>query len=386
MRPISNEVQYLVDNDPVLNQLILDIGGHGRSLEVLWDVLTSKRGIKNIDFLYLFKTIVQVLKVKYEYYFNSVGDALSSQVIAKSIIGRKMFAGLDAVVVDKPVSVSPITVDQLLALGVFKFEKPYLTCPFLWLYMLAEASHDQLLIDTMTDAVNYTPYHINPKSALHRSPNDEDWERFNALYRVLRDSLNEGETVLYSKLHDGIVWNSDFSADFLVRPSLKRVAHCSNRIDTKNIPAVIGCQEGNVPFLDFNTLFLNATRAPAADSFHALDTLTGPRPEMLQPKHYFEGLLSKDLMVEERNKSTLNSFDILLILTTFDSVNAADIPPSTGVVTKENFLKYYGEMAGRAFFLARRTRIDLNTATRFLLETVVGIGTAYAARSDLSKT
>ena len=87
--------------------------------------------------------------------------------------------------------------------------------------------------------------------------------------------------------------------------------------------------------------------------------------------------LSKELMDEERDKSA-NATDVLIILSTFDSVAPSDIPPNTAVVTKANFEDYYGPVAARAFYLSNIARVNANTSPRSVLLAANGIGDVRA--------
>lgn len=274
-----------------------------------------------------------------------------------------------------------LTIDDVVSNGIFRFTLGRLSCPFIWLYILASRSNYPLLRQLLHIGIASTPYFFHPRPLPGSRLWWQDWELFTAQFRVLKDDALRDCTVSYAALHHGAFWRANSLPSFDVVCSLKSVEVSSKQLDTKCIPAEVRCEHGNFNPRDGQQVILNAASSPAGDAFCFLNLAAdGTRAEIHQCKLHGSPAaltLSADMMEEEREKAATPDA-LFLIFSTFDSVEMANIPPNTGVVCKANFDAYFGSFAGRAFFLANLPRISVATASRSLLQTMDGIGEARA--------
>lgn len=98
---------------------------------------------------------------------------------------------------------------------------------------------------------------------------------------------------------------------------------------------------------------LNASGAPAADAVSTLrTTCKRTMSECLQMK-LESASVNAGVVRAERAKSC-DADDFLLVLCTRDNhVPLDELPQMTGIVTSNEYVKYYGPYAGRAFLRSR---------------------------------
>ena len=127
-----------------------------------------------------------------------------------------------------------------------------------------------------------------------------------------------------------------------------------------------------------NVFVLNGTSASGADGFCSLEIVgegLGAR-ELHQNKHV-KNTIDKVLYLQEYNKSAQNR-DVFILLTTHDTtLTAMDLPSRGGIVSKSNFLDYFGPFSARAF---HEFKISINQASRSQLEAASGIGPVTAEK------
>lgn len=280
------------------------------------------------------------------------------------------------------------TLDVLISRGIFRVTSSLqLTCPFIWLYIMGKRSSNKFVRQILNITVGSTVHSFNPRTPhVGEESYWQEWQKFNAHFRVLRDLIEPGEIVSFASVHAGALWNSSPPSDKFVR-SLVDVAVCTSQVSTKLISSseIIRCESKNARVHDGEIMFLNAPSAKAGDAFCAVKVsldgvLTGETIlEVQQVKLY--GLasqsLTKKMMADERAKST-NETDFMIILSTMASVSKEDIPPNTAVVVRSNFDEYYGPLAARAFYIANIPILSANKSPRSILQLARQIGTVRA--------
>lgn len=278
------------------------------------------------------------------------------------------------------------TVDDVVSAGIFRLVRANirrrLSCPFIWLYVLAEHSKDKLLRRLLQIGVEATPYFFSPRPLPGERMFWQDWELFNAQFRVLKDRALVGSAVDYERHHSGMLAHSDAAwPSVLITCSLEAVEQASEQLNTRALPAVVHCESANFSFPGAgDLLFLNGVSSPSGDAFCALPLASGGvLHEVHQYKLYAGGVLTREVMAAERAKAA-NDADFFMMFTTFGDVDQGDIPPKTGVVVQRNYEEYYGPFAGRAFWLANVPRPKINEASRSFLLMVKGISDVRANR------
>ncbi|GBB85398.1 hypothetical protein RclHR1_11950006 [Rhizophagus clarus] len=358
-------------NNSVIKLLVGDCGGHGRSLETLYDSLT-KKNIDDCNINDFMSTLQHELKSRYISAF-SYNNKEAKQII-RAILTHTI---LDF---NEPIPGTNLTPDKITTTGMFRFERKkgfnygYLSMPYLWLWIMAEKFSDRNSPDLKH--WNFNDY----EDQLLRDNNVlvsgyavwQNFEKFNAGFRCLKSKfLNEGETTTISTIHHG----ARLSGDIKFKNHHLQLDESSHQVDTSstNSKDLIACEHENVDLRKCTNCILNASGAPYGDMFLRLDTPNDMKNihEIYQYKKLDKTPLTQDDYNKERKKaSSVN--DYFMLITTQDCSNIT-IPNNCGIVDKNNWKDYFGLFSGRAYMYSEDIP-DLNTASRTHLQLIDQIG------------
>jgi len=269
-------------------------------------------------------------------------------------------------------------------MGLFQYnpEKKTLECPYIWLWVITRQSDNLFIKQMVCGNLEAIQHHITGDAQLsYFLPSWQQWEVFNASFRCLKSIAFNGQTTRISTLHSGAKFDESFH-DFGIYSTPLSLVQASRQYGSKSGgPDEILHEKGRTLVSECKDFILNAAGAPAGDGWCGFrSTVKGStlHREVHQYKFVVDDALTEELLESERNKAAAID-DVFLMFTTHDSFNGK-IPRNSGIVCKSNFLDYYGIFAGRVFYMLNTLLPDPNTASRFQLETVEGIGPAFASR------
>ncbi|CAB5381545.1 unnamed protein product [Rhizophagus irregularis] len=362
-------------NNSVIKLLVGDCGGHGRSLEILYDSLT-KKNINDCNVNDFMSTLQRELKSRYISAFSY--DSKEAKQIIRAIITHTI---LD---LNKPIPGTNLTPDAVTTTGMFRFERKqdfnygYLSMPYLWLWIMAEKFADRNSPDLKH--WNFNDY----EDQLLRDNNVlvsgyavwQNFEKFNAGFRCLKSKfLDEGEMITISTIHHG----ARLCGDIKFKNHHLQLDESSHQVDTSstNSKDLIACEHENVDLRTCTNCILNASGAPYGDMYLRLDMPNYMKNvhEVHQYKKLDKTPLTQDDYNEERKKAS-SVDDYFMLITTKDCSNIT-IPNNCGIVDKNNWNDYFGLFSGRAYMYSEDVP-DLNTASRTHLQIIDQIGETRA--------
>lgn len=217
----------------------------------------------------------------------------------------------------------------------------------------------------------------NISSQYSFGPYWQEWELFNANFRCFKSVVFEGQKLKFSDLHKGAMLN--LKEDLDINDKQLKLVYASRQYETKSgaKDTIIKHQYGEASISECKYFVLNAPNAEAGDAWCGLETcppLDPPPREVHQYKLRKGPKLTSDTFKEEREKAAQSNDMFMLFTQLHFAGEPSDLPRNSGLVFFSNFSTYYGPYAGRAFFVANTPPPDPNTASRFHLESVNGIG------------
>lgn len=353
-----------VRNHPLKDVLVEDMGGHGRALEALVSVLKTNL----LDGADVMGSVVTKLLKSYPDLLKFGSESGSETCDVKSIT-EVLIAALTGQLIptnDKLGNIDP----QQLELARLDYEEGHgayrLQVPYVWL---------QIMLTKVVDQNNVLkPWGFMDYAQLAHSPSPDDWEKFNADFRVLKSrTIQNGAQNTVEELHRGAIISSDLTGLQVINEHLHkykakaRIATASSicgnpkgTADSKAKKPASGLkehecrvkddegQESVVSLEQTDVLVLNAPQAPAADAVLRLQTDNKLIAECLQMK---QG--DSDLDVQTERKKACDADDILVVLRNVQS----EAPPGEKLifVSEAQFKAYYGLYSGRAFNRSRFT-------------------------------
>ena len=380
---INKVPQKVFPDHPVVNMLVDDMGGHGRALEVLQNSLYN-RDIDNCNFLDLMNNIRTQLEDRYNYWLTKANEfkPLLRVILAHQIIE-----------LDCPIPGTIFFPEDYTRLGLVKFEglvdsksrRGYLTCPYIWLWMIAHFTNDPILRDWDFSYIKETQHMENTSFP----PGLQYWQHFEhfvARIRVLKsDIFDNNEWISLGKLYDGARHSFGDDAGFHNQHLQLEVA--KERIPTQSSQwRNVQC-ENNIIEINkyYKYCIINAPNAPAGDFVCGICTNKDKMDEYVSEVHQCKllkkGLVNQKIYMEEHKKAAAGD-DVFILYTCGES--RVDLPKLSAIVDKDCWNAYFGIFAGRTFMYARMDPPNLNTATTTQLTGIKGIGNEYA-RTILGK-
>jgi len=210
----------------------------------------------------------------------------------------------------------------------------------------------------------------------------EHWERFNARFRALKSYVFDGETILWTELHNGACFGSDCGILFQCRKMNVAIATqcCSTKSNHSDFKRLTRCETGFVRIADCKSIVLCNHSNPAADTVCGIKLNSGSTvSECIQDKKWKKALSPQEFKVEvEKSVCAVDFF--LLCVTSNIKIDKESIPPRCAIVDRSCAQNYYGPFAARAFYIMDTALPNVNTSSRTALEAVCGVGSATAAK------
>jgi hypothetical protein len=338
--------------DVVKDLLASDMGGHGRALECLDEVLSSLDE-NMFSFQEVVARVVQKLKGIYE-------ETLLSNhfAVIKACIGRIRFEKKT----DK-IPGSIYNVDEIVSMGLFRYDagKQLLEVPNIFLELQADD-----LWKTSYKSMNHS---MNPDENPLSIQTWQHWEDINARFRCLKTILfsesNLSSQPCYVKLED-LHLGAKFASSELrsmripSRPLL--VENLSVHHDTSSS----FCQSNPDKF------YVCAAGNPSGDGFCCFRDLMEDIHfhEVHQYKHRKEKI-SEDNYLEEKSKSA--SQEDFFILFSTSASDDFELPSNSALVDSSNWKEYYGPYWARAFYMKTRKAPSINQGSMFQLSSIKGV-------------
>ncbi|KAF0689250.1 Aste57867_19282 [Aphanomyces stellatus] len=353
--------------NPSIGRLVEDMDGHGRALEMLEQLLTeySKANV-DVSKVKLDQVVEEVwsgLTTKYRDLFAWSDSSIYYSVLA-AVLSRRNF------LLNDRIPGTEMTVDDLLQFGLFRQvgregEPSCIACAFVVLWWMIKK------LPLYKDKPDKLAEYITKCSDVSFG----EFEKFVALYRTIKSIAFEKHQVSVEEFHSGATFG-DIRGLSIKEEFRRQVVQKSNKVitGTKRLKAndFTPCDMAE---LDIREVYINATAASAADIFLKTNLINDGSPECvletIQCKHE-QATMSKERFDDERSKAGGNLF---LLITTGPSDEFV-LPSRCGIVSRANFIEYFGPFASRSYQYLIHPNI--NTADDAILRRIPGIGVARA--------
>ena len=351
--------------------MIEDMGGHGRALEILIDVLSH----------YEYPNLTQPLSEIYNQVFYSLKDRypdINGIATEDNLVETTLLAALFGTTMTQP--------------NVLRFEQAVsrhglcrivanpnggyrISIPYIWIKLLSSYSSNELLQRFLLRSEMDDPN--------SNSPNWQDWETFNMNILALKSFVfaRLGEPVNVQTLHSGAKWGNGTMTD-VINVSELQVQMATRQISTStfNISDSVQCEHGIVIPSNGSNIILNAPGASAADSFCCRNVSIGGSILELHQYKLQKAILNQDDFEAERVKAvpttTSTTNPALFLLITSSSIREPMVlPPNCGLVDRSCYEDFFGPYAARAFI---HNKVYANIASFQSLVLVPRIGEVRA--------
>ncbi|CAJ1370122.1 unnamed protein product [Effrenium voratum] len=307
---VTRNKQPVLPGHRLKDLLIEDMGGHGRALECLLEALME---MPNAAATALVGAVMRQLRQKYPDAIQLEPEADLKELLRAAVSGRWIWSG-DTVGNLDPEKVELIRVkfkDGDPSQCLYRIDLPYI-----WLH---------LMLSSPKFSDDLQPWNLMDYHLFESEPTWQQWEEFNARFRVLRASaFEDGQVVDIADLHRGAVIQPD---------SLK-----STKVINRHLQFA---KSGTLT--DKRVLVVNAAGAPAAEEVGA------------EGNHH---TISECLQCKkgESRLEACDKADILVLLMTTTNT----VPQSGGqrliFVSEAQYQEYFGFYAGRAFYQTRAAK------------------------------
>ncbi|CAB5396433.1 unnamed protein product [Rhizophagus irregularis] len=352
-------------NTPLLNMLVSDMGGNGRALEALQSAIEGV-DFENSSFLLIAEQIYYKLKdhysewISYTRYLTPVLRAIMTHT---KLVLSAHIPGTD------------ILPEELSKLGLVKLEKQddlsdkgTLTCPYIWLWLMANASGDSILRNW-----NFKYYsEIQNKKDPTIPPGCQFWQHFKhfiASFRVLKSNVFEiNQEIELQDIHAAIQ-----------QESTKSSAYSTN----KTVTCKKGDDQIDIDLTDASVCIINGWSAPAGNSFCPIylvgSTQQSQNTVFHTECHQYKSTIVNQTTFNEEYKKASDKGDVFLLYTCGPS-NVSNLPLLSAIVDHNNWKLYFGPFVERAFLLARSDKFNINNCSKSEMTSIYGIG---SKRADL---
>jgi hypothetical protein len=376
----KKEGMPIFKDTPLINMLINDMGGNGRALEALESALKSV-DFENDSFVSIAKQVYYQLKNRYSgwiYHTRYLTPVLRA-ILAHTIL-----------ITSEPIPGTNILPEELSKLGLVKFEKPHelsdmgtLTCPYIWLWLMANASNDNILrhwnFEYYSEMTNDGDPTIPPGCQFW-----QHFEHFIASFRVFKSNVFEiDKEIKLQVIHAGAYHNFDTATIKNIPLSLEKATRQeSTKSSAYSANKTVTCERGdnqiNLNLEDASACIINGSIAPSGDSFCPVHFANSPQLhiESHQCKWLKSKIVSQKMFDEEREKA--GDKDDIFILYTCGSSNVNGLPSLSAIVDRDCWKLYFGPFAGRASLLVQSDKFNVNNCSRSELTSVFGIGVKHA--------
>ncbi|CAG8578879.1 10620_t:CDS:2 [Ambispora gerdemannii] len=360
-RLINGVQQPVFADHPIIDMLVNDMGGCGRPLEILEYALKDK-DIDQCNFMNLMSYICEQLQERYPEWKGVEGIIpLLRVILTHQPVARK-----------KPIPGTNLLPEAYTSLGLVEFnatnqsQDGYLTCPYIWLWIIANTTNDPILRDW-----NFN----NLQEALHKEdpripPGLQFWQHFEnfiASIRVLKSRIfDDGAYLSLEEFHHGAKHTFNNTEIYNQHLQLEKAI-------------VMQCEEGPVDKTG-KYCIINASNAAAGDCFIPGMHLRRKSKDYCSTEVHQCKLLKNSsvnqITYEEERQKTANKEDIFILYTSGKS--EVDLPKLSAIVDRDCWDAYFGPFAGRTFHYAKMMPLNANKATFTQLTGVKGIGTVRA--------
>jgi hypothetical protein len=343
--------------------MIEDMGGHGRALEILVDMLLRHE----------YPSLTQPLSGVYNQVFFSLKNKYPDlnlisnvdDVLIHALFGNSL-SHEQAMDLEQKVSRHGLSRITAHPNGGY-----CISIPYIWIKLLLSCSQNELLqrfafLSEMNDPNSGGSYW-------------QDWETFNVNIFALKSFIfaELGNAIPVQTLHNGAKWGNGTMTD-LINANELRVREAVHQVSTSSFNTSDPIQCGDSMVIPSNGLniILNASGASAADSFCCRKIVNGST--ILESHQYKlqQQVLSQENLITERDKAVppQTTPSLFLLITSSDS-NVSDLPPNCGLVDRSSYEAYFGLYTARAFI---HNKVYANLASFRSLMSVAGIGETRA--------
>ncbi|CAJ1381910.1 unnamed protein product [Effrenium voratum] len=357
---VTRNKQPVLPGHRLKDLLVEDMGGHGRALECLLEALME---MPNAAATALVGAVMRQLRQKYPDATQMEPGADLKELLRAALSGRWILSG------EMVGNLDPEKVELIRVKFKDGDSSQYrIDLPYIWLYLM-------LSLSKFSDDLQ--PWNLMDYRLFESEPTWQQWEEFNARFRVLRASaFEDGQLVDIADLHRGAVIQPDSLKSTKVinrhlqfaksrKQLLSRSSRCGNPKARTNLLKGLGMHQCVVEMTNQNltvtltgkrVLVVNAAGAPAADAFLMLEEVRAKGnnrtiSECLQCK---KG--NSPFIVENERDKACDTADILVLLLT-----RTETVPQTGgqrliFVSEAQYQEYFGFYAGRAFYQTRAAK------------------------------
>ncbi|CAB4435665.1 unnamed protein product [Rhizophagus irregularis] len=371
---------------PLLNMLVSDMGGNGRALEALQSAIEGV-DFENSSFLSIAEQVYYKLK---DHYNEWISHTRYLTPVLRAIMTHTKL------VVSAPIPDTDILPEELSKLGLVKLErddlsdKGTLTCPYIWLWLMANASGDSILRNW-----NFKYYsEFQNKGDPTIPPGCQFWQHFEhfiASFRILKSNVFEiDKEIELRDIHNGAKHSFGTATIRNVPLSLKKaIRQESTKSSAYSTNKTVTCKKGDdqidIDLTDASVCIINGSSAPAGDSFcpiYFAGSTQQSRPvlhiECQQSKCYKLKTVNQATFDEEYEKAS-DEGDVFLLYTCGSS-NVPKLPRLSAIVDRGCWKLYFGPFVGRAFLLAHSDKFNINNCSKSEMTSIYGIG---SKRADL---
>jgi hypothetical protein len=352
-------------------QLVDDMGGHGRALEALQEVLNLHCGdsSEEVDPAAIVDEVYAALKHQYGdvFGFPLFHDPTNCQEVLAAVLSRRTYDVLE------PIGHTGVTVDALRSYGLIRWtSEGRLECAFILLLALMKK------LPKKVGEVDNFDEHITRSVLVWQR-----FEQFVAFYRRVKSIAFCGTSVALSDFHAGARFGS-IDGIWIYEPHPRMVVEAVRQHDTKSISEDLPLftnRDGGVKLSEMKTIVINGASASSGDVFTRV-RLVGSQQvecnEVIQCKLFqTKQKMNNATYQKELAKGVKGDLDVFLLITSAQLSDDVALPPRCGVVSKDEFLEYFGPFASRAY----RSLLEppnINTASYRELRLIEGVGDATA--------
>ncbi|GBC51865.2 crinkler (CRN) family protein, putative [Rhizophagus irregularis DAOM 181602=DAOM 197198] len=378
-----HEIVQVSHQKRVFLQILSDMGGNGRALEALQSAIEGV-DFENSSFLSIAEQVYYKLKDHYSEWISYTCYLIP--VLRAIMMHTKL-------VLSAHIPGTDILPEELSKLGLVKLEKQddlsdkgILTCPYIWLWLMANASGDSILCNW-----NFKYYsEIQNKEDPTIPPGCQFWQHFKhfiASFRVLKSNVFEiNQEIELQDIHTGARHNFGSATirnvPLLLKKAIRRESTKSSAYSTNKM---VTCKEGDdqidIDLTDASVCIINEWSAPAGDSFCPI-YLAGSTQQFQNTVfhtecHQYKSTIVNQTTFNEEYKKASDKGDVFLLYTCGPS-NIPNLPLLSAIVDCNNWKLYFGPFVGRAFFLARSDKFNINNCSKSEMTSIYGIGSKCA--------
>ncbi|KAF1782670.1 hypothetical protein GQ600_25718 [Phytophthora cactorum] len=304
--------KFLATRTRIEKQLVDDMGGHGRALEALQQVLHRyhKDSLDEVDEEGDPSTIVDdvyhALKRQYGDVFDSrlFDDPTNCQEVLAAVLSRRRYGVLQRIGLPKKLG------------EVDNFDKHITRSVLVW----------------------------------------QRFEQFVAFYRRVKSIAFCEIPVTLSEFHAAARFGA-IDGILIQEPHRRAVVESINQHDTKSVSEDSTCftnRVDDVKLSEMKTIVINGASASAGDLFMRVRLIIGNKQvqcneviqcELLQTKQK----MNKATYEKEQAKGMKGNSDVFLLITSAKLLEHFALPPRCGIVSKDEFVQYFGPFASRTY-------------------------------------